>query len=186
MRWSSWCEVAAGCPTARSENNSSLDDARLETLRAELRYAYSGRIGDDGLGLVWTPDGAPSPDAERRQLTVLFCDLVDSTPLFGQLDPEDLREVMRAYYETCGKIITDSTGTSPNTSATVCSSSSGIRKRTKTTPTALCALGWESSRPSGSSTSTSPTGMASSWQCDSGATPDWWSSARWSANHATS
>lgn len=84
----------------------SLDDARLETLRAELRYAYSGRIGDDGLGLVWTPDSAHHPDAERRQLTVLFCDLVDSTPLFGQLDPEDLREVMRAYYETCGKIIT--------------------------------------------------------------------------------
>ena len=44
----------------------------------------------------------------------------------------------------------------------------------------------ESSRPSGSSTSTSPTGTTSSWQCDSGATPDWWSWARWSANHATS
>ena len=84
----------------------SLDDERLETLRAELRYAYSGRIGDDGLGLVWTPDSAQHPDAERRQLTVLFCDLVDSTPLSGQLDPEDLREVMRAYYETCGKVIT--------------------------------------------------------------------------------
>ena len=47
-----------------------------------------------------------SADAERRQLTVLFCDLVDSTPLFGQLDPEELREVMRAYYDTCGKVIT--------------------------------------------------------------------------------
>jgi len=33
------------------------------------------------------------PDAERRQLTVLFCDLVDSTALSSQLDPEDLREV---------------------------------------------------------------------------------------------
>src|SRR5206468_3141205 len=31
-----------------------------------------------------------SSDAERRQLTVLFCDLVDSTPLASQLDPEDL------------------------------------------------------------------------------------------------
>jgi hypothetical protein len=39
----------------------------------------------------------PTPDAERRQLTVLFCDLVDSTVLSGQLDPEDLREVVRAY-----------------------------------------------------------------------------------------
>ncbi len=37
------------------------------------------------------------PPAERRQLTVLFCDLVDSTALAVRLDPEDLREVMRAY-----------------------------------------------------------------------------------------
>ena len=41
---------------------------------------------------------APS-DAERRQLTVLFCDLVDSTVLASQLDPEDWREVVRAYQE---------------------------------------------------------------------------------------
>ena len=46
-----------------------------------------------------------SPAAERRQLTVLFCDLVDSTPLSRQLDPEDLREVMRAYQDTCAKVI---------------------------------------------------------------------------------
>src|SRR4029453_13406159 len=39
------------------------------------------------------PRVLPSPDAERRQLTVLFCDLVDSTALSSQLDPEDLREV---------------------------------------------------------------------------------------------
>src|SRR5262249_30288164 len=47
----------------------------------------------------------PIPDAERRQLTVLFCDLVDSTALSGQLDPEDLREVVRAYQDTCAKVI---------------------------------------------------------------------------------
>ena len=35
------------------------------------------------------------PEAERRQLTVLFCDLVDSTRLARQLDPEDYREVVR-------------------------------------------------------------------------------------------
>ena len=44
-------------------------------------------------------------DAERRQLTVLFCDLVDSTVLASQLDPEDLREVVRAYQATCAKVI---------------------------------------------------------------------------------
>src|SRR6266571_7586873 len=34
-----------------------------------------------------------------------FGDLVDSTPLASQLDPEDLREVVRAYQETCAKVI---------------------------------------------------------------------------------
>jgi class 3 adenylate cyclase len=36
---------------------------------------------------------------------VLFCDLVDSTVLASQLDPEDLREVVRAYQETCAEVI---------------------------------------------------------------------------------
>jgi class 3 adenylate cyclase len=45
-----------------------------------------------------TLDPAPRTDAERRQLTVLFCDLVGSTPLSSQLDPEDLREVIAAYH----------------------------------------------------------------------------------------
>ena len=44
-------------------------------------------------------------NAERRQLTVMFCDLVDSTVLSGKLDPEDLREVIRRYQEICDKII---------------------------------------------------------------------------------
>ena len=49
---------------------------------------------------------APStPEAERRQLTVLFCDLVDSTALSSRLDPEDLREVVRTYQDTCAKVI---------------------------------------------------------------------------------
>jgi predicted ATPase/class 3 adenylate cyclase len=46
-----------------------------------------------------------APEAERRQLTVLFCDLVDSTVLATQLDPEDLRAVVRAYQEACAKVI---------------------------------------------------------------------------------
>jgi class 3 adenylate cyclase len=57
-----------------------------------------------------TPDSPPAADrevsdAERRQLTVLFCDLADSTALAGQLDPEDLREVIRAYQATCAEVI---------------------------------------------------------------------------------
>ncbi len=42
-----------------------------------------------------------APEAERRQLTVMFCDLVGSTTLSEQLDPEELREVVRLYQETC-------------------------------------------------------------------------------------
>ena len=45
----------------------------------------------------------PSPsrhEAERRQLTVMFCDMVGSTALSARLDPEDLREVMRRYQES--------------------------------------------------------------------------------------
>ena len=44
-------------------------------------------------------------EAERRQLTVMFCDLVGSTALSEQLDPEELREVVRLYQETCTRVI---------------------------------------------------------------------------------
>src|SRR6266851_1550735 len=43
--------------------------------------------------------------AERRQLTVMFCDLVGSTALSARLDPEELREVVRAYQEICTGVI---------------------------------------------------------------------------------
>src|SRR5215472_15521418 len=39
------------------------------------------------------PGGPVQVDAERRQLTVMFCDLVGSTPLATRFDPEDLREI---------------------------------------------------------------------------------------------
>ena len=50
-----------------------------------------------------TPHSEPS--AERRQLTVMFCDLVGSTALSAQLDPEELREVVQRYQETCTGVI---------------------------------------------------------------------------------
>jgi class 3 adenylate cyclase len=46
-----------------------------------------------------------APDAERRQLTVMFCDLVDSTRLAQQLDPEDYRAVVRAYQEAAVAVL---------------------------------------------------------------------------------
>src|SRR5256712_4664280 len=57
-----------------------------------------------GTTAIAPPEPQP-PKAERRQLTVLFCDLVDSTVLASQLDPEELREVVRAYQATCAEVI---------------------------------------------------------------------------------
>jgi class 3 adenylate cyclase len=52
------------------------------------------------------PAAAPARQAERRQLTVMFCDLVGSTALSRELDPEDLREIMRRYQDAVAGAIT--------------------------------------------------------------------------------
>jgi class 3 adenylate cyclase len=105
-----------------------LDDEALAALTDELIYAARVARDEDDRVLVWVaeagatpePSGPSSrplppdtahvephaPDAERRQLTVLFCDLVDSTVLASQLDPENWREVVRAYQEVRAKVIT--------------------------------------------------------------------------------
>ena len=49
------------------------------------------------------PRAGKPPEAERRQLTVLFCDLVGSTALSARLDPEDMGTVMRAYHRCCAE-----------------------------------------------------------------------------------
>ena len=54
---------------------------------------------------VAPPTATHAPEAERRQLTVMFCDLVGSTKLSSQLDPEEYREVVRAYQATCTEVI---------------------------------------------------------------------------------
>ncbi len=57
------------------------------------------------------PRPVPEPaGAERRQLTVLFCDLVGSTALVRHLDPEDMRAVMTAYDQCCAQAITSQGG----------------------------------------------------------------------------
>ncbi|HYN21041.1 MAG TPA: adenylate/guanylate cyclase domain-containing protein, partial [Thermoanaerobaculia bacterium] len=48
---------------------------------------------------------ADSQEAERRQITVMFCDLVGSTALSTVLDPEDLREIIRDYQRVCSEVI---------------------------------------------------------------------------------
>ncbi|MEA5537468.1 adenylate/guanylate cyclase domain-containing protein [Limnoraphis robusta Tam1] len=50
-------------------------------------------------------EATPMRPAERRQLTVMFCDLVGSTALSEELDPEELRELIQKYQETCAEVV---------------------------------------------------------------------------------
>ena len=50
------------------------------------------------------PDPSPAPTG-RRQLTVMFCDIVESMALTGQLDPEEWRDIVRTYQATCASVI---------------------------------------------------------------------------------
>jgi class 3 adenylate cyclase/predicted ATPase len=55
-------------------------------------------------------DPPASSSAERRQLTVMFCDLVGSTALSARLDPEDLREVIAAYHRAVAEAVAEAEG----------------------------------------------------------------------------
>ena len=86
----------------------ALDDDGLEALVAELVHVQRVAVREGAL-LAWAGPGkaasapvAPATLGERRQLTVMFCDLVGSTELAGRLDAEDWRDVVRAYQETAG------------------------------------------------------------------------------------
>ena len=57
---------------------------------------------------ITTP--APRTDAERRQVTVMFSDLVGSTALSARMDPEDLREIVGAYHRCCAEHIVKAGG----------------------------------------------------------------------------
>jgi class 3 adenylate cyclase len=50
-------------------------------------------------------DASAPREAERRQLTVMFCDLVGSTPLSTRFDPEDLREIVGSYHRCVTDIV---------------------------------------------------------------------------------
>ncbi len=59
----------------------------------------------EGRGVIST-----AGTAQRRQLTVMFCDLVESTALSTRLDPEELREIIAAYHRTVAAIVGESGG----------------------------------------------------------------------------
>src|SRR3954447_323961 len=75
----------------------------IARLRDDAASVQPARASDDH------PASMPAHDAashgERRQLTVMFCDLVGSTALSEKLDPEELRDLLHAYRTLCGDVI---------------------------------------------------------------------------------
>ena len=64
-----------------------------------------GRLVGEAAAAYDAEEAQQWPDGERRQITVMFCDLAGSTPLAARLDPEDLREVIRTYQAACAAVI---------------------------------------------------------------------------------
>ena len=74
--------------------------------RRKLLAAIAALTAEAPAAATAASRGAPEPaGAERRQLTVMFCDLVGSTALSARLDPEDLRAVIGAYHRCVAKVI---------------------------------------------------------------------------------
>jgi class 3 adenylate cyclase/tetratricopeptide (TPR) repeat protein len=70
-------------------------------------FSFCGRCGSPTIAnaLSEAAEGRYLPHAERRQLTVMFCDLVGSTTLSGELDPEELADLIREYQKVCAEIV---------------------------------------------------------------------------------
>jgi class 3 adenylate cyclase/tetratricopeptide (TPR) repeat protein len=88
-----------------------LTEADLEKLGLPLGPRKRILKAIASLGLAQKTSGAeslghPQEDtAQRRQLTVMFCDLAGSTALSARLDPEDMRQVIRAYQDACSGVV---------------------------------------------------------------------------------
>src|ERR1700674_2157856 len=95
-----------------------LTDQDLEKLgvllgdRRKMLRAIRELAGDTPVAsyLPAVAEARPQDAAERRQLTVMFCDLVGSTALSARLDPEDMREIIGAYHRCCAEAITNAGG----------------------------------------------------------------------------
>lgn len=70
------------------------------------RFVSRGQSAEQALPVALHAAVPSAAEGERRQLTVMFCDLVGSTALSAQLDPEELREIVRAYQEVSATVIT--------------------------------------------------------------------------------
>ena len=78
--------------------------AAIAALKSETASTVAADASSPTLASV---SAARSPDAERRQLTVMFCDLVGSTALSAQLDPEELSTVLAIFQKACVSAVTE-------------------------------------------------------------------------------
>jgi predicted ATPase/class 3 adenylate cyclase len=85
----------------------SLVGHRRKLLAAIATLRNEGRLE---LGAAERREAVDASTAERRQLTVMFCDLVGSTALSSRFDPEDLREIIAAYHRAVAEIVARSGG----------------------------------------------------------------------------
>jgi class 3 adenylate cyclase len=81
------------------------EDIEVTTRQPDQPASQRTAQKESPLQIAPLPSNHHTPEAERRQLTVMFCDLVDSTKLSSQLDPEDWRDVVRAYQRVCTEVI---------------------------------------------------------------------------------
>ena len=98
-----WTGGATNGETAKQGNDENSLASRVQSLESKQVQGLGSKVQSPE-NQPLTPNPQP-PAAERRQLTVMFCDLVDSTTLSTLLDPEELREVVHAYHETCAGVI---------------------------------------------------------------------------------
>ena len=96
-------------PSLTAEDLKELGVAALGH-RRKLLDAIAVLRGDANAGPTATPapavaDASPRDAAERRQVTVMFSDLVGSTALSARMDPEDLREVISAYQKCVAETV---------------------------------------------------------------------------------
>ena len=80
------------------------DFDKLGVLLGHRRKMLRAIADLDPAALIASP--APPHDAERRHLTVMFCDLVGSTAIGARLDPEDFRDVVEAYHRCVTDCVT--------------------------------------------------------------------------------
>ncbi|OSI96669.1 adenylate/guanylate cyclase domain-containing protein [Bradyrhizobium canariense] len=91
----------------------------------------------------WSSGLGPAGRAERRQITVMFSDLVGSTALSVRMDPEDLREVISAYQRCVAETVRRFGGFVAKYLGDGVLVYSVIRKRTRMTLSGLCARDWK-------------------------------------------